>query len=115
MNLRNEKTKAVLNLQNNIEYIIVPPNSTGQLQPLDVFINKQAKDFLCEQFQSWYAKQIVSQKNNVQTVQPVDMRISIVKPIWPNWMIAMSDYIKPYPEMIITGLKNVGITDFLKH
>ena len=122
---KGQTTHAVLNLlkQNNIEYVIVPPNCTDQLQPLDVSINKPAKDFLCKQFQSWYAEQIVSQKNNGQTVQPVDMRLSIVKPIGASivkpigakWMIAMSDYIKSHPEMIINGFKNVGIVDFLKY
>ena len=113
---KGQTTHAVLNLlkQNNIEYVIVPLNCTDRLQPLDVSINKPAKDFLREQFQSWYAEQIVSQKNNGQTVQPVDMRLSIVKPIGAKWMIAMSDYIKSRPEMIINGFKNVGIIDFLK-
>ena len=113
---KGQTTHAVLNLlkQNNIEYVIVPPNCTDRLQPLDVSINKPAKDFLRKQFQSWYAEQIVSQKNDGQTVQPVDMRLSIVKPIGAKWMIAMSDYIKSHPEMIINGFKNVGIVDFLK-
>ena len=114
---KGQTTKAVLNLlkQNNVEYVTVPPNCIDRLQPFDVSINKPAKDFLREQFQSWNAEQIVSKKNNGQTVQPVDMRHSIVKLSGAKWMIAMSDCIKSCPEMIINGCKNVGIIDFLKH
>ena len=41
-------TNEVLSLlgQNNIEYVIVPPNCTDHLQPLDMSINKPVKDFL---------------------------------------------------------------------
>ena len=37
--------------QNNIEYIIVPPNCRDCLQPLDVSINKPVKDFIQESLQ----------------------------------------------------------------
>ena len=36
---------------NNIYYIIVPANCTDQLQPLDLGVNKPAKDFMRYQFQ----------------------------------------------------------------
>ena len=113
---KGQTTEQVLNLlkQNNIDYVIVPPNCTDRLQPLDVSINKPVKDFLRAKFQSWYAEQIVTQKNSDQAVQPVDVRLSIVKPIGAKWMIAVSDYIRSHPEMIINGFKKVGIVDFLK-
>lgn len=43
---------------NNIHYIIVPPNCTDKLQPLDVAINKPLKDKIKAKFQTWYAQQI---------------------------------------------------------
>ena len=49
---KGQTTEQVLNLlkQNNINYVIVPPNSTDRLQPLDVSVNKPAKDFLRTKF-----------------------------------------------------------------
>ena len=46
---------------NNIYYIIVPTNCTDQLQPLDLSVNKPAKDFTRSQFQQWYGNIICEQ------------------------------------------------------
>ena len=88
--------------------MLVPPNCTDRLQPLDVSINKPVKDFLQAKFTNWYAEKIVAQKDSGNPNQPVDMRLSIMKPIGAKWMI------KSHPEMIRNGFKNVGIVDFLK-
>ena len=47
--------------ENNILYVHVPANCTDQLQPLDLSINKPAKEFLRHEFQNWYAQQICKQ------------------------------------------------------
>ena len=39
---------------NNILYVIVPSNYTDILQPLDLSVNKSAKDFMKSKFQEWY-------------------------------------------------------------
>ena len=38
-------------LDNNILYIFIPANSTDKLQPLDLSVNKPAKDFMKLKFQ----------------------------------------------------------------
>ena len=113
---KGQTTDAVLSLlrQNDIEYVLVPPNCTDRLQPLDVSINKPVKDFLRRKFTDWYAEKIVAQKDSVTATQPVDMKLSIMKPIGAKWMIEAFDYIQSHPDMIRNGFKNVGITDFLK-
>ena len=115
---KGQTTDAVLGLlkQNNIEYVLVPPNCTDRLQPwpLDVSINKPVKDFLRAKFTNWYAEKIVAQKDSGNPNQPVDMRLSVMKSIGAKWMIEASEYIKSHPEMIRNGFKNVGIVDFLK-
>ena len=43
---------------NSISYVFIPPNCTHRLQPLDVSVNKAAKNFLHDQFQEWYAQML---------------------------------------------------------
>jgi len=44
-------------------------------------VNKSAKDFLCSQFQDWYAKELHKQLKDQSTeVIPIDMMMSLMKP-----------------------------------
>ena len=94
-------------------YVIVPPNCTDHLQPLDVSVNRAAKQFLRKKFENWYADQITAQKDVGKEIEPVDMKMSIVKPVSAKWMIDLYDYFRSHPQIIRNGFKNVGITDFL--
>ena len=112
---KGQTTNKVLNLlqTNDLMYVIVPPNCTDRLQPLDVSVNRAAKQFLRNKFENWYADQIIAQKDVSKEIQPVDMRMSIVKPVSAKWMISLYNYFLAHPQIIKNGFKNVGITDFL--
>ena len=77
---------------NNIEHVQVPLNCTDRLQPLDLSVNKPAKDYFHGRFQEWYADQIFDQLEDDTEQQPVDMRLSIMKPLGAKWLISMFDY-----------------------
>ena len=69
---------------NHIERVVVPANCTDRFQPLDLSVNKPAKEFLRREFQEWFASQIAiqledddQQLNNKQ----FDKRLSIMKPL----------------------------------
>ena len=98
---------------NNIYYVIVPPNCTDKLQPLDVSVNKPAKDFLRHQFQTWYAEQICSQENPNQ-LEPVSLKLQVMKPLGARWMIQLYDHMKSHPEIIVNGFKASGIYNSIK-
>ena len=71
---------------NNVYILIVPANCTDRLQPLDISVNKAAKEFLRRQFQDWYASKICNQVRQHQmqecsTIQPVDLSLAVVKPL----------------------------------
>ena len=90
---------------------IVPANCTDRLQPLDVSVNKAAKDFLCRQFQEWYSEQVWHQlqQDSDVTVQPVGLRMSVVKPFGTKWMIDLYDYMKTKPDIIRNGFSHSGL------
>ena len=54
-----------------IDIVYVPANCTGELQPLDLSVNKSVKDIIKQRFQEWYADQIVDQKDAGSSVMPV--------------------------------------------
>ena len=41
---------------NNINSVIISASCTDQLQPMDVSVNKSAKEYLRRRFQQWYAE-----------------------------------------------------------
>ena len=65
---------------NNIYIVGIPPNCTSQLQPMDLSVNKSLKDSLRQSFQEWYA-QVHLQLANEGNHEPVDFRLSILKPL----------------------------------
>ena len=100
--------------ENHVNIALVPANCTDRLQPLDVSVNKPVKSFLRKQFQEWYAQKICEQLREPPTqVDPVDLWLSIVKPLGARWMLKVYDYMKSNPEIIRNGFKGAGITDFL--
>lgn len=54
----------------------------------------------------------MAQKDTNTELEPVDMRLAIVKPIVAKWMINLYDFV-PHPDIIRNGFKHIGITDFL--
>ena len=98
--------------QHHFDVVLVPPNCTDCLQPLDVSVNKAAKDFLKSKFREWYATQILQQLEkgaSVDELQPVDMQLSTMKSLCAQWIVAMFDYFKSHPDIIINGFKGAGI------
>ena len=101
--------------KNHIYYVIVPPNCTDTLQPLDVSVNKPAKAFLRNCFQTWYAEKLASQiEENPSQYKPVDLKLSVMKPLGARSMIQLYDHFKNSPEVIVNGFKATGIFDCVK-
>lgn len=67
-------------------------NTTDRLQPLDISINIPAKDFWRNQFQEWYAVQVCQKLKGDKAVQPVDLKLSVMKPLSAKWMIKLYDH-----------------------
>ena len=113
-NFKAQCTQELLTLldDNFINVLLIPPNCTDRLQPMDISVNKPAKDFLRGQFKSWYAKQVCSQFRGESEKAPIDMRLSVVKPLGFEWMKRLYDYIKSQPHLVSNGFKDIH--DYLK-
>ena len=59
-NFKAQCTDGILQLleDNNINFAFVPANCTGELQPIDLSVDKSVKDFMRAQFQDWYAAEV---------------------------------------------------------
>ena len=88
----------------NILVIDVPANCTDRLQPLDVSINKSIKHYLKES----YANEVHKQQG-----KPVDMKLSVSKPLGAQWFIHAFQHVQENKLIITNGFDEAGITDRL--
>ena len=81
-------------LEANHTYLL-PPNTTYKLQPMDLSVNKLAKDFFKRKFKDWYATKLAEQlsdKSDESTeLQPVSLGLPILKELGAMWMVEMSE------------------------
>ena len=111
---RGQCTKEFLDLleAKRIHIAIVPANCTDRLQPLDVSVNKAAKEFLRGKFQEWYSEKIYQQmleRGDSSKIILVDLKMSIVKPLGARWMISLYEFMKATPAIIKNGFIHAGI------
>lgn len=85
-NFKGQVTSAVNSLleAHNIHVCLLPANTTDQLQPMDISVNKPAKDLLKKKFEEWYSNKVMKQLRGVTDIkaaeiQPVDMSMAAVK------------------------------------
>jgi hypothetical protein len=104
-------TQKILNLldNNNVRVCMVPANCTDRLQPLDVSINKAAKEYLRNQFQQWYSEQVCKQLKEESQTSKVDLSLSVMKPLGAKWLISLYEYLRDNPSLSINGYKEAGL------
>ena len=70
-NFKGKCTEVLLKLLDaeNINVVLIPAKCTDRLQPLDLSINKAAKEFLRNQ---WYASQVCLQLEGKAEMEPID-------------------------------------------
>jgi len=72
----------------------VPANCTDRLQPLNISVDKQVKEFVRVQFHDWCSHQVCSQLDSgSENEQPIDLH-TIVKSLGATWLIALMNYLQ---------------------
>ena len=99
--------------EHHINSVIIPTNCTDRLQPLDLSFNKAAKTFLHSKFQMWFAKEIALQNDGEKPREPVDLRLSNMKPLGAQWLVELYDHFKANPTVLLNGFRAAGITNCL--
>ena len=109
-NFKAQCTPAILILLDN-NVVLIPPNYTDRLQPFDSSVNKSVKAHLRSKFQSWYAREVCAQLQRCSEKKPVDLKLSVVKPLEAAWMKSAYDHVKSKPDIVRNGFKEAGILE----
>ena len=111
---KGQTTEAVYQLleENNIYVVSIPANCTDRLQPMDLSVNKCIKDFLKKEFNAWYSQKVYEQSGE-ETPVPVDLRLSVLKPLGAQWLINTFNYLVSNNDIIVNGFKASGISDIV--
>ena len=119
-NFKGQITDQIVQLlsDNNVHVVLIPPNCTDQLQPMDLSVNKPAKKFLRSKFGDWYSEQVhqqIDDENDIGKVElvPVDLRLVVTREISAQWLVEVFDYISSNPQFIVNGFEKAGIADAL--
>ena len=69
--------------KNFCEVVIAPHNLTNKFQPLDIPVNKAAKSFMFEKYNTWMAKEVSNQRQH--EISPcnvkIDLNLGMIKPV----------------------------------
>ena len=120
-NFKGQVTDAIHMLleENNIFVALLPANTTNLLQPLDIAVNKPAKNYLWQQFQDWYSKQISEQLEGQDmanaVLESVDLSLPSMKELGAKWLTGMAEYLAANPQFMVNGFTRSGITHALDH
>ena len=80
---------------NNIQVCLLPPNMTDLLQPMDLSVNKPAKDFLKRRFKDWYSEQLTKQLKGKEIkstdLEPISLGLPVLKELGAKWMVQMAE------------------------
>ena len=118
-NFKGQITAAVNKLleENDIHVCLLPPNSTDVLQPMDLTVNKPAKECIKGKFENWYADQIMEQLDdeNIESteLQPISLGLPALKELGAQWLVEMFEYISDNPVFIVNGFIRSGISGAL--
>ena len=104
--------------ENNIHVCLLPPNTTNLLQPMDISVNKPAKEFIRRKFQQWYSEKVQEriEEEDVDAVDitPIKLEMPILKELGAKWLVQMAEYFADNQQFIVNGFRRSGALDGLE-
>lgn len=114
-NFKGQIASAVTELmeEKDIHVVLLPPNTTDLLQPMDLSVNKPAKDFLKRRFEEWYSgevmKQLDGKENETVDLEPINLGLPMLRELGAKWLVEMAEYFEENPQIIVNGFIRAGI------
>ena len=104
-------------MSNNCEVVIVPHNLTNKFQPLDLSVNKAAKAFISEKYNTWMTNEISKQikRGTAPPDVKVFLNLSVIKPLHAKWIVDLHHYLKAEKAMILSGFRAAGISETIEN
>jgi hypothetical protein len=114
-NFKGQITNAVNELleDNDIHTCHLPPNTTDQLQPMDLSVNKPFKNFIKNKFAEWYSEEVWKQLDDETDDEfeiSVNLSLANLKELSASWVVEAAEYICENPSIIVNGFIQSGIT-----
>ena len=94
--------------ENNIHSVLILAAFAGELQLMDISVNKVVKSFSHNKFLEWYAEQAMELFYNDDD-DPVDLSTVRMKCVGAKWMVALYEHLTNNPHVIVHGFRHAGI------
>ena len=114
-----QRSEKQINLEspkdNNILVSLLPSlNTTDALEPMDIFANEPAKNYLKQYFEDWYTSEVRKQLEEIKTwkpsLKPVYLSFPVLKELRVKWLVRMSEYVHDNPHITANGFNRSGFT-----
>ena len=98
---------------NNIHSVLIPAAHTGQLQPMDISVNKVVKSFLRSKFSEWYSDELAELLDDDNNDSTVDLSMARMKSVGGKWIVQLYEYLENNPHIIVHGFRHAGFFSVL--
>lgn len=101
----------------NIDLVPVPANMTHFFQPLDLTVNRAAKNLMKKEFIAYYSRCVQEGLDTGKQLEniEVDLRLSVIKPLHAQWLVSMFNFFTTTQgrDIIYKGWKRAGVSGLI--